>query len=52
MANIASFIGVLEMRDVLAAARTLGLGVAILEIRGAKDTAIEALKGGADHFML
>jgi putative ABC transport system substrate-binding protein len=50
MANIASFIGVLEMRDVLAAARTLGLGVAILEIRGAKDItpAIEALKGGAD----
>src|SRR5215470_3216880 len=39
MANIASYIGVLEMRDVLAAARTLGLGVAMLEIRGAKDIA-------------
>jgi len=50
MANIASFIGVLEMRDVLAAARTLGLGVAMLEIRGAKDIApaIAALKGSAD----
>jgi len=50
MAKIASYIGVLEMRDVLAAARTLGLGVAMLEIREAKDIApaIEALKGGAD----
>jgi putative ABC transport system substrate-binding protein len=50
MANIASSIGVLEMRDVLAAAHTLGLDVATLEIREAKDIApaIEALKGGAD----
>jgi putative tryptophan/tyrosine transport system substrate-binding protein len=50
MANIASYIGVLEMRDALAAARTLGLGVAMLEIRKANDIApaIEALKGGAD----
>jgi putative ABC transport system substrate-binding protein len=50
MANIASYIGVLEMRDALAVARTLGLGVAMLEIRKANDIApaIEALKGGAD----
>jgi putative ABC transport system substrate-binding protein len=50
MANIASSIGVLEMRVVLAAAHTLGLDVAMLEIREAKDIApaIEALKGGAD----
>jgi putative ABC transport system substrate-binding protein len=50
MANIASSIGVLEMRDVLAAAHTLGLDVAVLEIREAKEIApaIEGLKGGAD----
>ena len=43
-------IGVLEMREVQAAAHTLGLDVATLEIRGAADIAptIEALKGGAD----
>jgi putative ABC transport system substrate-binding protein len=50
MANVASAIGVLEMREVQAAAHTLGLDVATLEIRGAADIAptIEALKGGAD----
>ena len=50
MANIASSIGVLEMREVQAAAQTLGLEVATLEIRRAEDIApaIEALKGGAD----
>jgi putative ABC transport system substrate-binding protein len=50
MANIASSIGVLEMREVQTAAQTLGLEVATLEIRRAEDIApaIEALKGGAD----
>jgi ABC-type uncharacterized transport system substrate-binding protein len=50
MANVASSIGLLEMRDVLAAAHTLGLDVVPLEIRQAKDIApaIEALKGRAD----
>ena len=50
MANVASSIGVLEMREVEAAAHTLGLDVATLEIRRADDIApaIEALKGGAD----
>jgi putative tryptophan/tyrosine transport system substrate-binding protein len=50
MANIASSIGVLEMREVQAAAQTLGVEVATLEIRRAEDIApaIEALKGGAD----
>jgi putative tryptophan/tyrosine transport system substrate-binding protein len=50
MANIASPIGVLEMHEVEAAAQTLGLDVARLEIRRAEDIApaIEALKGGAD----
>src|SRR6266516_1236645 len=50
MANIASSIGVLEMREVQAAAKTLGVEVATLEIRRAEDIApaIEALKGGAD----
>lgn len=50
MANVASSIGVLEMRDVQAAAHTLGLDVTTLEIRRAEDIApaIEALKGGAD----
>src|SRR3977135_899540 len=50
MANIASSIGVLEMREVQAAAQTLGLEVATLEIRRAEDIApaIEVLKGGAD----
>jgi ABC-type uncharacterized transport system substrate-binding protein len=50
MANVASSIGVLEMREVQAAAHTLGLEVATLEIRRAEDIspAMEALKGGAD----
>jgi putative tryptophan/tyrosine transport system substrate-binding protein len=50
MANVASSIGMLEMREVEAAAHTLGLDVATLEIRRAEDIApaIEALKGGAD----
>jgi putative ABC transport system substrate-binding protein len=50
MANIGSPIGVLEMAEVQAAARTLGLEVATLEIRRAEDIApaIEALKGRAD----
>ncbi len=50
MANVASSIGVLEMREVEAAAHTLGLDIATLEIRRAEDIApaIEALKGGAD----
>ena len=50
MANIGSPIGVLEMGEVQAAARTLGLEVASLEIRQAEEIApaIEALKGHAD----
>ncbi len=50
MANIGGPIGVLEMREVQAAAGTLGLEVATLEIRRAEDIApaIEALKGRAD----
>ena len=50
MANIASSIGVLEMREVQAAAQTLGLEVTTVEIRRAEDIApaIETLKGGAD----
>ena len=50
MANIGSPIGVLEMGEVQAAAGTLGLEVATLEIRRAEDIApaIEALKGRAD----
>jgi putative tryptophan/tyrosine transport system substrate-binding protein len=50
MANVVSSIGVLEMREVRAAAHTLGLDFATLEIRRAEDIApaIEALKGGAD----
>ena len=50
MANIASSIGALEMREVQAAAHTLGLEVITLEIRRAEDIApaIERLKGGAD----
>jgi putative ABC transport system substrate-binding protein len=49
MANIASSIAVLEMREVQTAAQTLGLEVATLEIRRAEDIApaVEALKGGA-----
>jgi putative ABC transport system substrate-binding protein len=50
MANIASSIGALEMREVQAAAHTLGLEVITLEIRRAEDIApaIERLTGGAD----
>jgi putative ABC transport system substrate-binding protein len=50
MANVASSIGLLEMREVQAAAQTLGLEATTLEIRRAEDiaSAIEALKGGAD----
>jgi putative tryptophan/tyrosine transport system substrate-binding protein len=50
MANIGSRIGVLEMGEVQAAGRTLGLEVVPLEIRRAEDiaAAIEAVKGRAD----
>ena len=50
MANIGGPIGVLEMGEVQAAARTLGLEVVPAEIRRAEDIApaIEALKGRAD----
>ena len=50
MANIDSPIGVLEMGDVQAAARTLGIEVAPLEIRRAEDIApaFAALKAQAD----
>jgi putative ABC transport system substrate-binding protein len=50
MANISSPIGVLEMNEVQAAARTLGLDVVASEIRRAEDIApaIDALKGRAD----
>jgi putative tryptophan/tyrosine transport system substrate-binding protein len=50
MANITSSIGRLEMREVQAAARTVGLEVTTLEIRRAEDIApaIQALNGGAD----
>ena len=50
MANIGSPIGVLEMDEVQAAAHTLGLEVATLEIRQAEDIApaIVAIKGRAD----
>jgi putative ABC transport system substrate-binding protein len=50
MANIGNPIGVVEMREVQAAAGTLGLEVTPLEIRRAEDIApaIEPLKGHAD----
>jgi putative ABC transport system substrate-binding protein len=50
MANIGSPIGVLEMGEVQAAARTLDLEVVTLEIRRAEDIApaLEALRGRAD----
>ena len=50
MANVGNPIGVLEMGEVQAAARTLGLEVVTLEIRRAEDIApaFEALKGRAD----
>jgi putative ABC transport system substrate-binding protein len=50
MANIGNSASVLEMREVEAAARTLGLEVVTLEIRRAEDIApaFESLKGSAD----
>ena len=50
MANVGNPAAVLEMGEVQAAARTLGLEVATLEIRRAEDIApaFEALKGRAD----
>jgi ABC-type uncharacterized transport system substrate-binding protein len=50
MANVASPIGLLEMRESQAAARALSLEVVPLEIRAAKDIApaFEPLKGHAD----
>jgi ABC-type uncharacterized transport system substrate-binding protein len=50
MANVGSPIGALEMDEVQAAARTLGLEVVPLEIRRPEDIgpALESLKGGAD----
>jgi putative tryptophan/tyrosine transport system substrate-binding protein len=50
LANIGSPIGVLQMREAQAAARTLGLEFAALEIRRAQDIApaFEALKGRAN----
>ena len=50
LANVGNPAAVLEMREAQAAARTLGLEVALLEIRRAEDIApaFEALKGRAD----
>ena len=50
MVNVGSPIGVLEMGEVQAAARTLGLEVVTSEIRRAEDIApaFEALKGRAE----
>jgi putative ABC transport system substrate-binding protein len=50
MANVGNSASVLEMREVQAAARTIGLEVTILEIRRAEDIApaFEELKGRAD----
>jgi putative tryptophan/tyrosine transport system substrate-binding protein len=50
IANVAYGAGLTDMREVEAAARTLGLEVIALEIRQAEDiaTAFEALKGRAD----
>ena len=50
MANVGNPVAVLEMSEVQAAARTLGLEVITLEIRRAEDIApaFEALKGRAD----
>jgi putative ABC transport system substrate-binding protein len=49
MANVGTPIAVMEIGEVKAAARTLGLEVDLLEIRRAEDiaSAFEALKGGA-----
>jgi putative ABC transport system substrate-binding protein len=48
--NVSSPIAVLEMREVEAAARTLGLEIALAEVRRADDvvSALEGLKGRAD----
>jgi putative tryptophan/tyrosine transport system substrate-binding protein len=48
--NVANSLAVLEMREVQAAAVTLGLEAATLEIRRAEDIAVafQGLKGGAD----
>src|SRR5262249_7244640 len=50
MANVDNSASVLEMREVQAAARTIGLEVTILEIRRAEDIApaFEELRGRAD----
>jgi len=50
LANVENPITVLEMREVQAAARSLGLHVNTVEVRGAKDIApaIAALKGRTD----
>ena len=50
MANVGNSASVLEMREVQAAARTIGLEVATLEIRRGEDIApaFEGLKGRAD----
>ena len=50
MANVGNTVAVLDMREVQATARTLGLEVATFEIRRAEDIApaFEALKGRAD----
>jgi hypothetical protein len=50
MANVGYAAAALEMREVQAAARTLGLDAATIEIRRAEDIApaIEALRGRAD----
>jgi ABC-type uncharacterized transport system substrate-binding protein len=50
MSNVGNPFNVLEMDEVQAAARTLGLEVATLEIRGGEDIApaFEALKGRAE----
>jgi putative tryptophan/tyrosine transport system substrate-binding protein len=50
LANVSSPLGVLEMREVQATARTLGLEVATSEVRRAEDItpAFDAFKGRAD----
>jgi ABC-type uncharacterized transport system substrate-binding protein len=48
LGNVDNPLSVLEMRDVRAAARTLGLQVDALEIRRTGDIDLEAFKGGAD----
>ena len=53
MANVGNPVAVLEMGEVQAAARTLGLEVATLEIRRAEDIApaFDTLKGRADALL-